>query len=57
MKHKIEITETLQRVIEVEALTGEDAERVAIKLYRSGEIVLSADDFTLVEVNCMRHEE
>ena len=57
MKHKIEITETLQRVIEVEALTGEDAERVAIKLYRSGEIVLSADDFTLVEVNCMQHEE
>ena len=50
MKHKIEITETLQRVIEVEASTMEDAERAALALHRSGEVVLSADDFVSVSV-------
>lgn len=53
MKHKVEITETLQRVIEVEASTVEDAERAALELHRSGEIVLSADDFVTVEVKCV----
>ena len=48
MKHKVEITETLQRVIEVEASTMEDAERAALGLHRSGEVVLSADDFVSV---------
>lgn len=53
IKHKVEITETLQRVIEVEASTEEDAERVALNLHRSGEVVLSADDFVTVEVACV----
>lgn len=54
MKHKIEITETLQRVIEVEASTVEDAERAALGLHRSGEVVLSADDFVSAEVKCVQ---
>lgn len=54
MKHKIEITETLQRVIEVEASTMEDAERASLGLHRSGEVVLSADDFVSVEVKCVQ---
>ena len=53
MKYKVEITETLQRVIEVEASTVEDAERAALKLYRNSEVVLSADDFVAVEVKCV----
>ena len=54
MKHKIEITETLQRVIEVEASTMEDAERAALGLHRSGEVVLSADNFVSAEVKCVQ---
>ena len=57
MKHKIEITETLQRVIEVEASTMEDAERAALGLHRSGEVVLSADDFVFVEVKCVQERK
>lgn len=53
MKRKVEITETLQRVIEVEVSTVEDAECAALKLHRSGEVVLSADDFATVEVKCV----
>lgn len=54
MKRKVEITEVLQRVIEVEASTVADAERAALKLYRGGEVVLSADDFVAVEVKCVQ---
>lgn len=56
MKYKVEISESLQQMVEVEASTREEAERVALKRYRSGEIVLSADDFVSVEVICMQHE-
>ena len=32
----------------------EDAERAALGLHRSGEVVLSADDFLSVEVKCVQ---
>ena len=45
MKWNVEITETLQRSVEIEAESAEDAEKQARNLYRCGEIVLDAADF------------
>ena len=48
MKYSVEITETLQRVVEVEADGIADAERIASDKYRQGQIVL--DDTCCVDV-------
>jgi hypothetical protein len=50
MKCEVEITETLQRMVEVEAASAEDAERQVRAAYRAGDIVLGAEDCTDVEV-------
>ena len=42
MKYSVEIMETLQRVVEVEADGVADAERIASDKYRQGQIVLDA---------------
>ena len=47
---KTEITETLQRTIEVEAENEEDALRKVKELYRNEEIVLDSSDFVGVEI-------
>ena len=44
-KFKIEITETLQRIIEVDAEDVDEALRITMHLYRNGEIVLGDQDF------------
>ena len=44
MKFKVEITETLQRIVEIEAASAEDAERQIRAAYRAGDIVLGAED-------------
>jgi hypothetical protein len=48
MKYSVEITETLQRVVEVEADGAADAERIASDKYRQGQIIL--DDTCCVDV-------
>jgi hypothetical protein len=50
MKYEVEITETLQRVVEVEASSAEDAERQIRATYRAGAIVLNAEDCMGVEI-------
>lgn len=47
---KTEITETLQRTIEVEAENEEDALRKVKKMYKNEEIVLDSSDFVGVEI-------
>lgn len=42
MKWSVEITETLQASVEIEAESEEDAERQARNMYRHGDIVLDA---------------
>lgn len=42
---KIEIVETLARVVEVEAETDEEAYNMVAKAYRDAEIVLTDDDY------------
>lgn len=52
MKYKVEITETLQRILEVEAKEEAEAYQIVKDMYRNEEIVLSADDYidTKIEV-------
>ena len=42
MKWNVEITETLQTSVEIEAESAEDAEKQARNMYRRGDIVLDA---------------
>ncbi len=44
MKWTIEITETLQKSVEIEAESSEAAAKAAIDMYRNGVVVLSAAD-------------
>ena len=45
MKYKIEITETFQKVVEIEADSYEKAFRKVWNDYLDGNIVLAADDY------------
>ena len=44
-KYKVEIQETLSRIIEVEADSESDAWEIVSKQYRDSSIVLGGDDF------------
>ena len=43
--YKVKITETLQRIIEVEAVSADDALNFTNKMWLNGEVVLTADDY------------
>ncbi len=45
MKYKVEITEYLQKTIEVDADNESDALSIVKDMYNNEEVVLSADDF------------
>lgn len=49
MKFKVTITESLEKVIEVEADNMSNAICLVEDQYRSGDIVLTADDYTCTE--------
>lgn len=49
-KYKVEITEYLQRIVEVDADNERDAIEKVESMYDKEEIVLSADDFTVKEI-------
>ena len=44
-KYKIEITETLQQVVEVEAESEEEAMRKVMKMYKNSKVVLDDNNF------------
>lgn len=44
-KYKVEIQETLSRLIEIEADSESDAWEIVCNQYRNSEIVLGGDDF------------
>ena len=50
MRFAIQITETLQRMIEVEASSAEDAEMIVRRRYYSGEPILDASDHVATEI-------
>ena len=47
MKYKIEITETLQKIIEIEAVSEKDALLIVKKLYNNEKIIL--DDTSYID--------
>ena len=49
--HKIEIKETLSRIIEIEAASAEEAIDKAREMYRAEEIVLDEDDWVGTEID------
>ena len=49
MKQKVKIVETLERVVEVEADSFEEAANIVECQYRDSEIVLDESDYTGVE--------
>lgn len=57
MKYLVGITETLCRTIVVEASSGEEAERIAEDMYKASEIILGADDFNDVTIQCIKEEK
>lgn len=44
-KYKVEITETLQKIIEIEADSKTDALYKVKEMYRDEEVILDANDF------------
>lgn len=48
-EYKIEIKETLQRTIKINAKSKEEAIRKAKEKYRNSEIILGAEDFKNVD--------
>lgn len=51
MKYQIEITETLQKIVEVEAPSYSEAFQSIWNDYNNGDIVLSSDDFVCFDIN------
>ena len=49
-KYQIQITETLQRVVEVEANSYDEAEDKVNEDYRNGDIVLDYNDYQDTEI-------
>ena len=52
-KYKVEITEYLQKTIEVDAKDEKEAYSKVKQMYDDEEIVLSADDFTDKEIKVL----
>ena len=53
-KYQVEVTETLQRIVEVIAYTAEDAIIQVTQKYREEEIVLDSSDFIDVNIGIWR---
>lgn len=56
MKFKIEITETLQRLVEVEADNVTEAIIKVMRDYKDGNIVLGSEDFAEYEISEFKEE-
>ena len=54
MKYKIEYTETLQRIIEIEANSEAEALSIADEKYYSEEIILDDNDYKGVEISIIK---
>lgn len=49
--YKFEITETLQRIVNIEAESEKEAHEIISSMYRKEEIVLDSDDFIESVIN------
>lgn len=51
-KYKVFITEILSKEVEVEAKNAHEAKIIANDMYRTEEIILTADDLSSYSVHC-----
>ena len=51
-KYKVFITEILSKEVEVEAKNAHEAKIIANDMYRTEEIILTADDFDSFSIHC-----
>jgi len=49
MKFRVKVTEILQKIIEIDAESNEEAESIVRRQYNSEDIVLDSEDFNDVE--------
>lgn len=56
-KYIIEITETLQNLIIVQASSREEAERIIKEKYDSGDIVLNENDLVDTNIKCIKEQK
>ena len=56
-KYLVEITETRQRDLNVEAHDKEEAEKIANMMYRNGDVVLNAEDFVDAQFTAYKKPE
>ena len=52
-KYNIEITETIQKTIEIEADSEQAALHSAMKKYKNSEVILTDEDFIDVDFKCV----
>ena len=48
-KYKLEITETLQKIVEVEAKNEREAEQIVKEMYNNEDVVLDYQDFVDID--------
>lgn len=51
--YKFEITETLQKIVSIEAFDETEAYKIISNKYRKQEIILDSDDFVEREINIL----
>lgn len=56
-EYTIDIVEELRRSVTVSANSREQAEEIVLKMYRDGEVILGAEDFTRYEIYPQKLEE
>ena len=50
-KYRIEVTEVLSRIVEIEAENEDDAVEMVRQMYRNCELVLDASDYVETEIS------
>ena len=53
-KYRIEVTEVLSRIVEMEAETEDDAVEMVRQMYRNCDIILGASDYVETEFSVKR---
>ena len=56
MKYTVEITETLQRIVEVDAESDSEAEAFVSRQYRMGDVVLDSSDHVDTNIKCVNRD-
>ena len=53
-KYRIEVTEVLSRIVEIEAENEDDAVEIVRQMYRNCDLVLDTSDYVETEISVIR---